>query len=178
VTTDDADKMATPRVAAGALFVDAAGRVLLVKPTYKRGWDIPGGYVTPGEPPLAACRRELAEELGRSWPVRPQPLVVDWAPAPSEGDKILFVFDGGILPDDALASAIFADGEIGDARLVDAKEFDGYLPDRLARRLRLALQAREQQRTIYAEHGTEANVDVRESAHSPHGLGEEELADS
>jgi 8-oxo-dGTP diphosphatase len=102
LTTDDADKLATPRVAAGALFRDAAGRVLLVKPIYKRGRDIPGGYVTPGEPPLAACRRELAEELARSWPVQPQPLVVDWAPAPNEGDKILFVFDGGMLPDGAL----------------------------------------------------------------------------
>jgi len=35
--------MATPRVAAGVLFRDAQGRVLLVKPTYKDGWDIPGG---------------------------------------------------------------------------------------------------------------------------------------
>lgn len=148
-------------MAAGALFVDVAGRVLLVKPTYKRGWDIPGGYVIPGEAPLAACRRELTEELGRSWPVRPQPLVVDWAPAPNEGDKILFVFDGGTLPDGALDSATFADGEIGDARLVEAGEFDAYLPDRLARRLRLALQARQQHRTIYAEHGTEADPDGR-----------------
>jgi 8-oxo-dGTP diphosphatase len=155
VTTDDADKLATPRVASGALFRDAAGRVLLVKPTYKRGWDIPGGYVIPGEPPLAACRRELAEELARSWPVQPQPLVVDWAPAPNEGDKILFVFEGGILPDGALERATFADGEIGDARLVEADEFDAYLPDRLARRLRLAIQACDQHRTIYAEHGTE-----------------------
>jgi ADP-ribose pyrophosphatase YjhB (NUDIX family) len=155
VATHDADKIATPRVAAGALFVDAAGRVLLVKPTYKRGWDIPGGYVTPGESPLAACRRELTEELGRAWPVQPQPLVVDWAPAKGEGDKILFVFDGGILPDGALETATFADGEISDARLVAPRKFDDYLPDRLARRLRLALQAREQHRTIYAEHGTE-----------------------
>ena len=30
-----ADKFATPRVAAGVLFRDDAGRVLLVKPTYK-----------------------------------------------------------------------------------------------------------------------------------------------
>lgn len=155
MTTDDADKIATPRVAAGALFSDAAGRVLLVKPTYKRGWDIPGGYVTPGELPLAACRRELAEELARSWPIQPQPLVVDWAPAPNEGDKILFVFDGGILPNGALESTTFADGEIGDARLIETDELDTYLPDRLARRLRLAIQARDQHRTIYAEHGTE-----------------------
>lgn len=161
MTTDDADRIATPRVAAGALFRDAAGRVLLVKPTYKDGWDIPGGYAHPGEAPLAACRREQLEELGRAWPVQSQPLVVDWAPAPGEGDKLLFVFDGGTLPDGALDGVTLADGEIGDARLVEPEEFDAYLPDRLARRLRLALQAGEQRRTIYAEHGAEADLDGR-----------------
>lgn len=38
--------MATARMAAGALSAvirDAASRVLLVRPTYKEGWDIPGG---------------------------------------------------------------------------------------------------------------------------------------
>jgi 8-oxo-dGTP diphosphatase len=155
VTIDAAEKLATPRVAAGALFLDATGRVLLVKPTYKQGWDIPGGYITPGESPLAACIRELAEELGQAWPVDPQPLVIDWAPAPQEGDKILFVFDGGTLPDEATDNVTFADGEISELRLVETGELDTYLPARLARRLRLALQARTQRRTVYAEHGAE-----------------------
>ena len=155
MTTDAAEKLATPRVAAGALFLDTAGRVLLVKPTYKQGWDIPGGYLSPGESPLDACTRELAEELGQAWPVNPQPLVVDWAPAPQEGDKILFVFDGGILPDGAIDDVTFADGEIAELRLVEAGDLDTYLPARLARRLRLALQARSQRRTLYAEHGAE-----------------------
>src|SRR4051794_34297997 len=56
--------MATPRVAAGALIRDVEGRILLVKPTYKDGWDIPGGYVEPGESPADACNREIAEEIG------------------------------------------------------------------------------------------------------------------
>ena len=57
--------MATPRVAAGALIRNPAGQILLVKPTYKDGWDIPGGYVEPGESPGAACLRELKEEIER-----------------------------------------------------------------------------------------------------------------
>src|SRR2546427_4897446 len=56
--------MATPRIAAGVLFRDPDGRVLLVKPTYKAGWDIPGGYVEPGESPKQAALREVREELG------------------------------------------------------------------------------------------------------------------
>src|ERR671921_2867469 len=91
-------------MAAGALFVDQAGWPLLVKPTYKDGWDLPGGYVEPGESPLAACRREVAEELGIS-PAIGELLIVDWAPNEREGDKLLFVFDGGTL-DDTLTRSI------------------------------------------------------------------------
>jgi 8-oxo-dGTP diphosphatase len=53
--------MATPRMAAGIAIRDPGGRILLVRPTYKDGWDIPGGYVEPGESPAEACRRELKE---------------------------------------------------------------------------------------------------------------------
>lgn len=48
---------AAPVVAAGTLFVDPDGRVLLVHPTYKAGWDMPGGHVEPGESPARLARR-------------------------------------------------------------------------------------------------------------------------
>jgi ADP-ribose pyrophosphatase YjhB (NUDIX family) len=153
MTQSDQGAVATPRVAAGALFTDQAGRMLLVKPAYKAGWDIPGGYVMPGESPLAACRRELGEELGGSWPVNPQPLVVDWAPADGEGDKILFVFAASGLEPVDVPGVAFPDAEITDARFITASELDQYVPDRLARRLRTALCAYEQRASVYAEHG-------------------------
>ena len=89
--TDPAAKFATPRITAGALFVDN-GQVLMVHKTYGNGWDIPGGYVDIGESPAAACHRELLEELGLDRPAR-RLLAVDWAPNDGEGDKILYVFD-------------------------------------------------------------------------------------
>jgi hypothetical protein len=69
--------------------------------------------------------------------------VIDWAPAAGEGDKILFVFDGGLLTGTDLNTVTLADGEIADVRFTDVSEFDQYLPARLARRLHLAMQLRE-----------------------------------
>jgi 8-oxo-dGTP diphosphatase len=52
-------------VSAGALIFDRAGRLLILKPTYKSGWTIPGGVMeSDGETPWEACRREVAEECG------------------------------------------------------------------------------------------------------------------
>jgi ADP-ribose pyrophosphatase YjhB (NUDIX family) len=68
-----------PKVAAGVLFIDEQERVMLVRPTYKDYWDIPGGYVEAGESPLQACIREVAEELGLQVKIT-RLLTVDWAP--------------------------------------------------------------------------------------------------
>src|SRR5215831_3674049 len=50
---------------AGALIFDRTGRLLILKPTYKAGWTIPGGVMeADGEPPWEACQREVREECG------------------------------------------------------------------------------------------------------------------
>lgn len=56
-------RQARKRVAADALIRDRDGRILLVDPTYKPAWDLPGGMAEANEPPLDALRRELVEEL-------------------------------------------------------------------------------------------------------------------
>ena len=144
--------MAQPRMAAGVLFFDEAGRVLLVRPSYKPGWDIPGGYVEPGESPKQACVREVNEELGIAPPIGDL-LVVDWAPHPDEGDKVLFVFDGGLLAA-AHRSALRPDpGEVAEWRFETADALDELMPPRLSRRLYTALKARHDGQGVYAEHG-------------------------
>ena len=58
---------APPVVAAsaGALIRDPSGRLLILKPTYKSGWTLPGGVMeADGETPWDACRREVREETG------------------------------------------------------------------------------------------------------------------
>src|SRR5262249_3911014 len=48
---------------AGVVFLDDERRILILKPTYRTGWLVPGGIVEPSESPRAACLRELREEL-------------------------------------------------------------------------------------------------------------------
>jgi ADP-ribose pyrophosphatase YjhB (NUDIX family) len=144
--------MATPRVAAGALFFDEQDRVLLVRPSYKQHWDISGGYVEPGESPHAACTREIREELDLTVNLGPM-LVVDWAPAATEGDKILFIFDAGPLNEADRKRIAFRDGELTEWRFVASEDLGTYTPDRLARRIRTAITARNRDQPTYAEHG-------------------------
>ena len=142
------------RVAAGALFFDDAGRVMLVHPVYKDYWDIPGGYVEAGETPRQACEREVAEELDLQMTVG-QLLAVDWAPHPDEGDKMLFVFDGGRLTPEQLAVVKLQPAELDAYAFRATSEFDQVLIPRLARRLTAAVGARSAGRVAYLENGSE-----------------------
>ncbi|MGQ0631950.1 MAG: NUDIX domain-containing protein [Sporichthyaceae bacterium] len=148
---DDPADWSRPRVAAGVLFFDEDGRVLLVKPTYKEGWDIPGGYVNIGETPRQAAVREVKEELGLDIELG-EPLVIDWAPHPDEGDKILFVFDGGTLAASTAVSPADTT-EIERVEFVDAFDLDRRLIARLSRRVGRAIAARASMTTRYLEPG-------------------------
>ncbi|MFI6100126.1 NUDIX domain-containing protein [Lentzea sp. NPDC051213] len=133
---------------AGALFFDEAGRVLLVEPTYKPHWEIPGGVIERGETPSEACRREVEEELGL---IR-EPgrlLVVDWAPRDDE-DRILFVFEGGLITGDQIRLQA---EELRSYEFVTPQQVEERLIPRLARRVTAALQAQESGQTLYLEHG-------------------------
>lgn len=149
--SDPSENFATPRVAAGALFLDDQDRVLLVRPTYKETWDIPGGHVERGESPAAACRRELKEELGLDRKPR-RLLAVDWAPSDSEGDKLLFLFDCGELGRDRIT---LDDRELDRWEWVELARLDHYVIDRIARRIRSTVAGN----TPYLERGVAAVAD-------------------
>jgi ADP-ribose pyrophosphatase YjhB (NUDIX family) len=107
--------LARKRMAAGVLFRDRADRVLLVEPSYKPNWEIPGGAVEADESPWATASRELVEELGLDGPLG-RLLVVDHVrPQDSRPEGVVFVFDGGVLDETDLVALAFADGEVRSA---------------------------------------------------------------
>jgi len=95
------------------LLRDDIGAILLVDPVYKPGWDLPGGMAEANEPPLAAIRREVKEEIGLDrGPLRI--LCIDWVPPHDPWDDLLaFIFDGGTLSREQISSLRIVDGELG-----------------------------------------------------------------
>ena len=53
-------------VTVGAIIFDSDNRILLLEHVFRpdSGWGIPGGFISHGEQPEAALRRELREEIG------------------------------------------------------------------------------------------------------------------
>ncbi len=139
----------------GALFFDKEGRVLILKPTYKEGWEIPGGNVDENESPWQTCVRECMEEIGIT-PKRQRLLSLDYFHnIDDRGDRIMFVFDGGELEDNEIAQIILQKSEIAEHRLVTVEEALGLLGEKLRRRLTASVQARANNTTAYLEHGIE-----------------------
>ncbi|MFV2197460.1 NUDIX domain-containing protein [Nocardiopsis sp. LOL_012] len=152
MASDPTESFARPRVAAGALFFDHLARVMTVIPSYKDYLDIPGGYIEHGEAPTQAVAREVKEELGITPPIG-RLLVVDWAPNPSEGDKQLFVFDGGVLDQDWLDQIVLDPAELTGYEFHDVDTIAEVTIPRLARRITHGARAREEGTTVYLENG-------------------------
>ncbi|WP_394435927.1 NUDIX domain-containing protein [Streptomyces sp. SGAir0957] len=141
-------------VAAGVLLFDEEGRVLLVDPTYKPGWEFPGGVVERGEAPARAGIREVAEEIGIHLVDVPRLLVVDWeAPEPPRYGGLRLLFDGGHLTSEAARHVLLPGPELRDWRFVGEHEAAGMLPPVRYERLRWALRARERGAAHYLEAG-------------------------
>ncbi|MFI2781176.1 NUDIX domain-containing protein [Streptomyces sp. ALB3] len=141
-------------VASGVLLFDEQDRVLLVDPTYKPGWEFPGGVVEPGEAPAQAGVREVAEELGLRLDTVPDLLVIDWeAPKPPAYGGLRFLFDGGRLSGDAAARLLLPGSELRGWRFVTEEEAAGMLPPTRFERLRWALRARERSTVLNLEAG-------------------------
>lgn len=152
MTTNPADSFTRARAAAGVLFFDDQSRVLLLVPSYKNYRDIPGGYIETGETPHQAAAREVSEELGIA-PSIGRLLVADWAPNEAEGDKVLFVFDGGTLTDAQCAGIRPDPGEVSGYDFHDVTAIGDLTIPRLARRITHGHAAHHDGGTRYLEHG-------------------------
>jgi ADP-ribose pyrophosphatase YjhB (NUDIX family) len=110
----------TVPASAGALIFDRRGRLLVLKPTYKSGWTLPGGEIEDtGETPWQACRREVREECGLDVTTG-RLACVDFRPVrPQRRGGVRFLFDCGALDGAILARITLQPAEISRYRLAD-----------------------------------------------------------
>jgi 8-oxo-dGTP diphosphatase len=148
--------LARKRMAATAFFRDEQGRVLLVNPFYKETWDLPGGAVEAEESPHAACRREVAEELGLDRPPGPL-LAVDWVPSrPERPEGLIVIYDGGVLSEAEINEIVLADGELIECAFVAQGKVSTLVTPVLARRVASCLEALATRTLAALENGSPA----------------------
>jgi ADP-ribose pyrophosphatase YjhB (NUDIX family) len=151
-------KQARKRVAAKALIQDSRGHVLLVNPTYKEHWDLPGGMAEANESPTAALAREVSEELALSVTVG-RLLTLDWVGAHGPwDDQLVFIFEASASSDVAMRDLRITDDEISDFGFFSPGEARQNLRDDVAARLDRALRALADGRAHYFENSTSEGV--------------------
>ena len=142
-----------PRIpaSAGALIFDPAGRLLVLKPTYKSGWTIPGGQVEAGgETPWEACRRGTREESGVEIASGRLVCVDFLRPRGDRPGGMRFLFDCGALDSAQLAAVEVQREEISEYRFVPLAEALELLSGPVRRRVRAGVRAK---RCCYLEDG-------------------------
>ena len=149
--TPDADGLPAIPVSAGALITDRAGRLLILRPTYKSGWTIPGGVMeADGETPWEACRREVAEECGLQAGAGRLVCMDFRRPRPGKPGGIRYLFDCGAFSDASLAGIVVQPEEISEYRLAELSTALTLLRKPIRRRVRAAAGGR---RLRYLEDG-------------------------
>jgi 8-oxo-dGTP diphosphatase len=138
-------------VSAGALIFDRAGRLLILKPTYKSGWTIPGGVMeSDGETPWEACRREVREECGIEVSHGRLACMDFRRPRPGRPGGVRFLFDCGAIGDKRLTAIVVQPEEVSEYRLVALPDALPLLRGPIRRRVRAAANGRA---LVYLEDG-------------------------
>ena len=137
--TDETIPLPAIPVSAGALIFDRTGQLLILKPTYKSGWTIPGGVMeADGESPWEACQREVLEETGIEVG-RGRLAAMDFRrPRPGRPGGIRFLFDCGQVSNAALAGLKLQPEEISESRLAPLPKALALLRGPIRRRVQAA----------------------------------------
>ncbi len=153
ILTNYYEKLSQKRMASSALFFDPAGKILIVKPTYRPYWLLPGGCVEENESPRDACIREVKEELGIHMTFI-NFLGIDYLSRENEETEcIQFAFYGGTLSTSQIRTITLPATELNDYRFFPLEEVLPILSPKLAKGLPYYLEALKRNAAVYLEDG-------------------------
>lgn len=128
------------------------GKALLVEPTYKDSFEIPGGIVENEESPRQALKREIEEELG----IKGDPgrlLVIEYQTGnDSKTESLMFIFEFRLSDYEERKISLCLD-ELRSWHYADPATWEEKLGVPLARRLKFAAQALASGSMKYVEDG-------------------------
>jgi len=129
------------RMGAAVAIRDEDGKWLIVKPSYRDEWCLPGGVVDINESPMMTAKREVREETGLNLMVIIL-LVANYNSSEGNRDEnIQWFFDGGVVTENQKTEISIDGDEIMEAKFVDDGEFYELCGERWGHKLELIKQA-------------------------------------
>ena len=139
------------RMGVGVIFFNAKKEVLLVKPSYKDHWTLPGGVVDADESPLHAAQREVKEEL-RLKINQLRFLCVAYVPAGGiRTESLQFTFYGGVLSRQSIKRIRLSRSELSSYEFVIVRKALALLSKTGRQRLAKCMGVIKKPRGIYLE---------------------------
>jgi len=145
------ESLARVPTSGAAIIRNEKGEFLIQKQTYKDDWHLSGGMSDLNETPREAAIREVKEELDITID-NPRLFCVDFDTR-DPFVRILFVFDAGILSDDAINKIRSDPDEIAEYKFVSAEEMLKLLAPKLSKRMQSSFEAFEKGLCVYLENG-------------------------
>ena len=144
------------RMGAGIIFFNEKEEILLVKPTYRTYWILPGGVVEKDESPRTAAIREVQEELGLVVHA-PKFVCIDWkaatGPDAKNEENMQFLFFGGVLREEDINKIRLPEQELSEFRFFSADNIPA-VSIHMKNRLPHCLKAIREETSLYLENGT------------------------
>ncbi len=139
--------------AAGVLIFNQSGEILIVKPSYKNYWEIPGGITDLNESLMQTANREAKEEIGIDVIITSL-LCVDYKSArPPVTDSLQVIFDTVPLTQAQITDIRIDNNEIVEYGFYPVDKALTLLGEALSQRVAQAVKAKEAKTVFYLENG-------------------------
>jgi 8-oxo-dGTP pyrophosphatase MutT (NUDIX family) len=150
------NSLAKKPASSGVLLFNDKKELLIVKPTYREGWQLPGGVLEHLESPSASAIRETQEEIGVTIDT-PKLIGISYGSTNSEEgapyDVFYFLFHGGTLTEDQISKIKLQEKELSEFKFLPVEQALPLFNKRITLRVERALKAFEENTVDYAEYG-------------------------